>query len=165
MMDRRNIVSAFCRVAALLLVLTGCYTRSPITTTAPEPSTRIIARLTDSGVVEMAGSIGTGAYEIEGVIAEADPTVWKLHLTRVEQRTGRSINWNKELVSFPRFALTDATEKRFDRTRSWMAAGLVVAGAILAAVAFGELGADEQINPPPPPPAIRVPGGGLKFRF
>ncbi len=164
-MHRTRIVYTFFLIAALLTVSTACYTRSPITTAAPPPSTRIIARLTDSGVVEMARSIGTGAYEIEGVIAEADPTVWKLHLTRVEQRTGSSIVWNRELVSFPRYALTDASEKRFDRTRSWMAAGLVAAGAILAAAAFGALGADEENNPPPPPPQIRPPGGGLKIRF
>jgi len=150
---------------ALFLPVVACYTRRPITSATPEPSTRIVARLTDSGVVEMGRSIGAGAYEIEGVVAEADASVWKLHVTRVEQRTGSSINWNRELVSFPRYALTDITEKRLDRNRSWMAAGIITAAAILAAVAFGELGADEEINPPPPPPAIRVPGGGLRIRF
>ncbi len=164
-MNGMSFVHSVCRASALLLVLAACYTRRPITTSTPEPTTRIIARLTDSGVVEMGRTIGTGAYEIEGVVAEADPSVWKLHLTRVEQRTGSSINWNRELVSFPRYALTDATEKRFDRTRSWMAAGLVAAGAILAAAALGELGADEEINPPPPPPAIRVPGRGFRIGF
>lgn len=164
-MRETNLVRHFCRPAAVLLALTACYARSPITTAAPPPSTRIIARLTDSGVVEMGRSIGTGAYEIEGVIAEATPSVWKLQLTRVEQRTGNSINWNNELVSFPRFALTDISAKQFDKTRSWMAAGLVAAGAITAALAFGALGADEEINPPPPPPAIRVPGGAFRIRF
>lgn len=164
-MHGANLVRTFCRTAVMISTFAACYSRTPIATSTPVPSTQIIARLTDSGVVEMGRTIGSGAYEIEGVIAEADPSVWKLHLTRVEQRTGSSIKWNRELVSFPRFALTDVIEKRFDRTRSWMAAGLVVAGAIVAAVVFGELGADEEINPPPPPPAIRLPGGGMRIGF
>lgn len=113
----------------------------------------------------MAPVIGGGVYEIEGVVAEADTSVWKLHVTRVEQRTGTSVTWNREIVPFPRIALTDATEKRLDKGRSWMAAGLVAAGAVLAAIAFGELGADEEINPPPPPPNIRIPGGGFRIGF
>lgn len=164
-MRGKSSVWTFVRIALLAPVVGACYTRTPVTTTAPEPTTRIVARLTDSGVVEMGRAIGAGAYEIEGVVAEASPAIWKLHLTRVEQRTGSSINWNRELVSFPRFALTDITEKRLDRPRSWMAAGIVTAAAILAAVAFGELGADEEIDPPPPPPNIRIPGGSFRRGF
>lgn len=164
-MHGMSFVRTAARIAVFIPIFAACYTRRPITTGAPEPATRIVARLTDSGVVEMGRVIGAGAYEVEGVVAEANPSIWKLNLTRVEQRTGSSINWNRELVSFPRFALTEITEKRFDKTRSWMAAGLVTTVAILAAVAFGALGADEQINPPPPPPNIRVPGGGLRIGF
>ncbi len=164
-MHGMTFVRSLSRIAVFFPILIGCYARRPITAAAPEPSTRIVARLTDSGVVEMGRVIGAGAYEIEGVVAEADASVWKLHVTRVEQRTGSSINWNRELVSFPRFTLTEVTEKRLDRSRSWMAAGLVTAAALLAAAAFGELGADEEINPPPPPPAMRVPGGGFRIGF
>jgi len=153
-----------CRTTPMVVLLAACYTRRPITTSTPAPATRIVANLTDSGVVAMGSAIGTGAYEVEGLVAEADASVWKLQLTRVEQRTGNSVNWNRELVSFPRYALTNATEKRFDRTRSWMAAGLVTVGALLAAKFFSNIGADEEINPPPPPPAFRAPGG-LGFRI
>ncbi len=165
-MHGMSFTHSLCRAATLVLLLTACYTRRALTTSTPEPATRIVAQLTDSGVVAMGGAIGSGAYEVEGVVAEADASIWKLHLTRVEQRTGSSINWNGELVSFPRYALANATEKRFDRTRSWMAAGLVTAGAILVVKLFSYIGADEEINPPPPPPAIRVPGGGgFRIRF
>ena len=160
-----GLICSAVRVTVLALAVAGCYTRRPITAAAPAPSTRIIARLTDVGVVQMAPVIGGGVYEIEGVVAEADTSVWKLHVTRVEQRTGSSIMWNREIVPFPRVALTDATEKRLDKGRSWMAAGLVAAGAVLAAIAFGELGADQETNPPPPPPNIRIPGGGFRIGF
>jgi hypothetical protein len=113
----------------------------------------------------MGGIIGTGAYEIEGVVAEADPSVWKLQLTRVEQRGGSSVIWNRELVSFPRNTLTNATEKTLSRTRSVMAAGLVAAGVVLASIIFSDIGADEERNPPPPPPAFRAPGRGIRLGF
>ncbi|HWL39996.1 MAG TPA: hypothetical protein VNO75_07140 [Gemmatimonadaceae bacterium] len=131
----------------------------------PEPATRVVANLTDTGVVAMSGVIGTGAYEIEGVIAEADASTWKVQLTRVEQRGGSSVIWNRELVSFPRSALTNATEKRLSRSRSIMAAGLVTAGVVVAAIVFGDLGADEEPNPPIPPPAFRAPGRGFRLGF
>jgi len=93
-------------------------------------------------------------------VSEADATSWRLNLVRVEHRGGFSTLWNREAVTFPRYALKDPTVKQVDRTKSWMAGTLVVVGAILAAKLFSNIGADEDPGKPPPPPAIRIPGGG-----
>jgi hypothetical protein len=130
------------RVSILLLAGTtaGCYVQQPIETAIPAPATRIVAQLTDSGAVAVGGRLGPGAVEVEGVVASADESAWNLNLLRVSYRGGTSSTWNKELVSFPRFALSNATERHVDKTRSWVVAGLIGAGAILASRLFSESG-------------------------
>jgi hypothetical protein len=123
-----------------------------MTMSVPAPQTRIVALLTDSGAVAMGNSLGPGAHEIEGVVAEADASAWKVSMLRVEQRGGVSTRWSREVVTFPRFALTNVTEKRLSRKRSWIAAGIVTAGALLMAKLFGAYGVEEDTSRPPPPP-------------
>ena len=146
-------------VAPLLLgcMLGACYDQVPLTT-VPSPATRIIATVTDTGTVVMANTIGPGAQEVEGVVSAADPEAWKVNLMRVDHRGGSSVLWNRELVTFPRFALTKPTVTRVDKTRSWITGGLIAAGVFLAAKMFSTGGNDDNQITPPPPPVIRIPG-------
>ena len=150
------------RSAALgVLLLTACYTQTPLETPAPAPASRIIANLSDSGTVVMANAIGPGADEVEGIVASADASAWTLNLVRVEHRGGTSVAWNREQVTFPRYALSKTTVKSLDKSKSWMAGALIAAGALLASRLFTHGGADEPGGGPPPPPANRIPGGGF----
>ena len=148
------------RLVVLLICISGttagCYVQKPLATPVPAPSTRIVAQVTDSGAVAVGGRLGPGATEIEGVVASADESSWNLNLVRVSYRGGTSTIWNRELVTFPRFALTNATERRVNKTRSWMVAGLIAGGAILASQLFGEFGADTPDDGEPAPPNIRM---------
>lgn len=114
--------------------------------------TRIVARLTDAGVVEMGSAIGVGAVEVEGLVAAADAELWELQLMRVDYRGGASVSWNGERVTFPRHTLTSATERTIDKRKSWLAAGLIVGTALLAARVFGAFGFGDPPDPEPPPP-------------
>jgi hypothetical protein len=144
----------------LLTSCAACYTTRPLTTGVPAPETRVQAVLTDSGTVVMGGLIGTGALAVEGIVASADASAWDLRLMRVDHRTG-SVAWNREVVRFPRNVLANANEKRLDRNRSLIAAGLVVAAAVLARELFSAVISDgDPGGEPPPPPAARVPPPG-----
>lgn len=143
--------------ALIVVASSACYDQAPLTT-VPTPETHLIAEVTDTGTVVMANTIGPGALEVEGVVSDADQDTWKLRLTRVDHRGGASVLWNHEVVTFPRFALTNATVKRVDKTRSWLVGGLLAAVAILAAKMFTTGGNDENNTNPPPPPHTRVPG-------
>jgi hypothetical protein len=147
-------INHFARYAApLALFLSACYTVEPLDTAAPPlPATIIVAQLTDTGTVEMANKIGPGAQEVEGIVSSADAKTWNLNLTRVDHRGGTSVSWNHEQVSFPRFALTQVSVKKRDKTKSWLAGVGVVALAVIAARLFGVLGADTQPETPPNPP-------------
>lgn len=136
----------------LVPLLTACYTQRPLTAVVPASTTRIVAQLTDSGVVAMANAIGAGAVEVEGVVAAADGAAWDLQLVRVEYRGGVSVLWNREQVSFPRYTLTHATERTLSRRKSWLAGGLIVGGALLVARLFGAFGFGGSSDGEPPPP-------------
>lgn len=128
------------RVSIVLLASTtaGCYVQQPLETAIPAPATRVVAQVTDSGSVAVGGRLGPGAVEVEGIVASADESAWNLNLLRVSYRGGTSSTWNRETVSFPRFALSNATERHLDKTRSWIVAGLIAGGAILASQVFSE---------------------------
>ena len=143
---------------ALAAALAACYVQRPLDEPSPEPGARIVAEVTDSGMVAMGTALGPGAVEVEGVIVAADAATWSVQMIRVDHRDGSSILWSRELVSFPRSVLTRVSQKRLDPVRSWVAAGVVVGTALLAARLFKLVGSDETIEPIPIPQERVSPG-------
>ena len=123
--------------AVVSSTLVACYSQHPLTAPVPVLGTQIVAELTDSGTVVMGNQLGPGVTEVEGYVAEVDGSSWKLLMTRVEQRGVGSTMWNREPVTFPRSALTHVTERRLDKKRSWLAAGVIATAAIVVARTFG----------------------------
>lgn len=147
---------------ALLGLLTGCYAKRPLQSSVPAPATHIVAQVTGVGMSELTEVIGPGALELEAVVAGADAAVWSLRMLRVDHRDGRSVPWNRELIRVPRSALEGVMEKRVDRTRSWIAAGAIVASALVVAQLFHLIGADDGGSGEPQPQQIIMPGGGRR---
>jgi hypothetical protein len=146
---------------ASALAATACYVERPLGTSVPAPDTRVVAQVTDEGTVAMANLIGGGATAVEGVVASADGSSWELSLLKVRNREG-TVTWNRERVIFPRAVLTNARERSLDTTRSWIAAGAVLAGALLAGVLFDVVGGGGDETPDPIPPAMILrPGYGI----
>ena len=138
-------------------VSSACYVERPLQTVPPPPTTRIIATVTDSGVVAMSNQIGPGATMIEGIVSAANESSWTLQLLRVDHRDGRTISWNREPVTFPRNALTQPSVKVLDKKRSWLATGGIIIGAIVLAQTFDLLGSSEDDNTEEPPAQKRRP--------
>lgn len=136
----------------LVPLLAACYSQTPLTTPTPAPGTRIVAQVTDSGVVALSNALGAGAVEVEGEIAATQANAWDLRMVRVDYRGGTSVLWNRELVSVPRSMLFRPVERRFNKPKSWFAASLLTATALLAARLVGVIGPSENpVNLPPPP--------------
>jgi len=75
-----------------------------------------------------------------------------LQLVRVDYRGGTSTLWKREVVTFPRSTLSTPIEKRRDKGKSWLAAGLITASALLAARVFaGAIGGGGGPDTPPTP--------------
>lgn len=127
----------------MLAALCGCYSQRLLTEPVPQAGMRIVAEVTDSGAVAMGNAIGSGALEVEGIVVSVEPGTWRLQMLRVDQRDGRSTPWNHEVVPFPRFALSQVQERRLDRARSWLAAGLFTASVVGVAMSFRLIGSEE----------------------
>lgn len=153
-------VTTFVRPLMLGLIASACYQQQALQTVPPPPATRIVAELTDSGTVAMGTALGPGALEVEGVVTSADDNAWTFQMLRVDHRDGRSIGWNRELVSFPRTTLANPKVIVLDKRRSWIAAGGITIGALLLARAFNLIGADEDKDGTPQPQESVLGGGG-----
>jgi hypothetical protein len=136
----------------LVPLVAACYSEAPLTTPTPAPGTRIVAQVTDSGIVALSNALGPGAVEVEGEIAATQPGSWDLRMVRVDYRGGTSVLWNRELVSVPRSMLVQPVERRFSKRKSWFVAGLLTATTFLAARLVGVIGPSENPEKPPPPP-------------
>jgi len=136
----------------LLFVLAGCYRQLPLETPLPQPNQRIVADVTDTGVVAMSNLLGPGAQEVEGIVVAANNESWDLRVLRVDYRGGTSVTWKAEQVRFPRYALSQATERRFSSGRSWLMAAAVTSLALLGAKFLGVIGGGGDEGKPPPPP-------------
>lgn len=162
-MSRRGTPRRLAHFVIVLLAqapLAACYTVQPLRTTAPSPETRVVAHLTDEGIVEMAPQIGSGALEVEGIVASATDAEWKLELTRVEHRDGQSVPWKREPVTFPRRVLDAVEEHRFDRGRSYaFAVGITLGAFVMARLVQIAIGEGDRLPPGGEPPALRVPVG------
>jgi|SRR4051812_31359041 len=136
----------------VLLLQFACYSVRPFADIAPLPETQIVAQVTDTGTVVMGNAIGPGALEVEGIISRADETSWTLRMIRVDQRGDISTPWNREEVTFPRYALTRVQVKQLDKKKSWLFAGMLVAAAVIAGITFGvfTIGSEDVGQPPPP---------------
>jgi hypothetical protein len=119
-----------------------------------------MAALTDSGTVALSNAIGPGALSVEGVVSSADENVWVLQMVRVDHRDGRTINWNREPVSFAPGLLTRPSVRVLDKRRSWLAAGGITVLAFIAARSFNLIGSSEEGPDEPPPPASLIPVDG-----
>jgi hypothetical protein len=147
----------------LMVSLAGCYTQRPLALAVPAPATRIVATVTDEGVVAMSNAIGPGSTEVEGIVVSANAETWTLQMLRVNHRGGQSVIWNREEVAFPRAALANVTERRLDKKRSWMTAGLITASALLVGGLFGVITGGEGGEEPPIPTENVVPAGGRSY--
>jgi hypothetical protein len=151
-MLRNPIVRKMLALVTLSAVVCACYVQRPITSVVPGPSARIVALLTDTGSVVMSNALGPSATEVEGVIVDSDGDSWRLQMLRVDQRGGFSTRWNREIVTFPRFALTNIQERVLDKKRSWAFAGLAAAVVLGSTLLFGGVisGGEGDREPPPP---------------
>jgi hypothetical protein len=85
-------------------------------------------------------------------MVDSDGDSWRLQMLRVDQRGGFSTRWNREIVTFPRFALTNIQERVLDKKRSWAFAGLAAAVVLGSTLLFGGVisGGEGDREPPPP---------------
>ena len=130
--DRRKLA------ALALLSTTACYTTRPIGVERPAAGSRVVLTLSPSGTTDMAAQLGPGVARAEGVVREVRGDTLALELTRTVATGGSDNLWQRQLVTVPSSAVASVTERRVDRKRSWLVAGVVVGlAAAVAVIASG----------------------------
>jgi hypothetical protein len=143
-------------VAGLLLLpsATGCYTSVPVWEGTPAPNAEITMGLSDRGRTTLAAQLGPGARRISGRLVQASDSAYIVRVTGVEYISNSYAGtWSGEQVVVSRDLVSGITERRFSRSRSWIAAGIAVVGvALVSTIAIKGFGTD--------PASTKTPDGG-----
>jgi hypothetical protein len=152
-------------VALMLLLpqLAGCFQYVPATTEAVPTGSRISFGVTDPGRVALSDAVGPGVQRIEGRLVATTDTSLVLSVLAIEHVDLRvPLKWRGEQVAVPRNYVTDVREWRLSKGRSWLLAGLIAVGAVVAAqlaiTGFGSDGGNDKPGPGDPGQTSVVPG-------
>jgi len=151
------------RVVAALLLLTqlvGCYHYAPVLTMDVPAGTRVKVAVTDRGRAELAEAIGPGVQFIEGSVVELSDSAMVLSVSAVQHLDlGVPVRWSGERVAVRRELVAEVRERRLSQQRSWLFAGLMIAGAVAASsIAISGFGGDTPSDrlPPEEQQSVRV---------
>jgi hypothetical protein len=112
----------------IVALVSGCYTYRPLTTTAPEPGSRVSAELTDEGARELSGTIGPAIEHVEGEVLRVDSSTIEMSVMQVEGARGWQTDWSGEPVRIPRKAVSGLQQRRFSLGGTGFVSGVVAGG-------------------------------------
>lgn len=112
---------------------TGCYTYHPVAAPEVAPGAEVTLSITDRGRVALGDSLGPGVAQVTGRVSERNDSALVLHISAVEYLNGQLNRWNGERVAVAQDLVGSARERRFSRSRTWLAVGGTIAGVALLA--------------------------------
>jgi hypothetical protein len=119
----------------LLPSATGCYSYRTIPAETANPGTEVALLVNDAGRVALGERIGPGALRIAGRVAEHSDSGFVVQVSEISYVDNRRAKWGGEPVLVPVQYVGGVTEKRFNKGRTWLTAG--IASAALLAIALG----------------------------
>lgn len=108
---------------------------------APVPGTQLDMELNDRGRVGLGESVGPAATTVEGVLQSQTDSAYLIRVGSVGYVNGQSNKWNGEPLMIQKEFVKDVSERRFSRSRSWLAVGILAASVVAFAVTRSLLGA------------------------
>ena len=123
-------------VAASVVALCGCFGY-----VAPHPGSSLLGseaqlRLSDSGAVVLAATIGPAAEFITGRIVTDSAPGYVVSVASVQQRDGGETLWHGEHVLVERTLIMQAGTRRFSPSRTAFFGGILSVGLLAARQAF-----------------------------
>ena len=126
-------------MAFLLGVSNGCYTYAPVAA-APSPGEQLRFELNDQGRVGLGQAVGPSAEALEGVLAANQDSAYSVRVVSVTYRNGQSNRWSGEPLLVSKQFVQNVTERKFSRSRTFIAVAGVTAGVVLLMVSRGLIG-------------------------
>lgn len=128
-------------VALAAQILGGCYTYTPLDTSLSVPTGREVAvEINDRGRYELNGSMGQQPKRVEGRLTSASDSTLTLSVEHVISLTGDRASWAGESVAIQRTGVSGVEERKFSKTRSFLASALTIAAVIVVFVSTGLIG-------------------------
>jgi len=136
---RRPVRPSFSAVAvsAAAVLTVGCYTYTPISSSAVPANQKTRVNLTEEGSFAVARFIGPYGNSLDGRITQTDDSGFVMAVSQVTRRTGVEESWRGEPVRVPRSAVASVSMPKLSRTRSALVAGGVIAVALGLATTLG----------------------------
>jgi hypothetical protein len=124
--------------SALCLVFAGaCYQSVPVDSGAVTVGREVVLDLTDRGAIELASQLGVQLRSVAGRVNTVSADRYDVSVTQTTSRSGVETIWRGESAVIQRQYVDRLYERRVDRKRTWIVAGLTIAGAVLTGEAFG----------------------------
>lgn len=141
------------KLAGLVVVgvlVTGCFTYTPVIGTLPVPGQRLALTVSDQGRAVLADRVASGVIRIDGTLVSALNGEYELAVSDVTTISGTS-HWSGERVSISKDHVTGIMHRRFSKGRTAAAVGatMVAVGVFIATRGLFGIGSPE-----------RDPGGG-----
>jgi hypothetical protein len=138
-------------LAVVLLVpqLTGCFRYVPVPSAEVPAGSQVQVGITDRGRVALTDAVGPGVRSLEGQVLARTDTSLVLSVSSVRYYDLGLATWAGEQVEVGTDYIDNLRERRFSRTRSWIAGAAVVGGLILASfIAISGFGGDSGRDHP-----------------
>lgn len=132
-------------------VASGCYVNTPLVAT-PLPGVRLDLELNDQGRVGLGESVGPAATSVDGMLQSQTDSSYMIRVASVGYVNGQSNKWNGEALTVQKAFVKDVSVRKFSRSRTLLAAGIVTAGVLVFALSRNLFGGGNTDRDPTAPP-------------
>jgi len=133
----------------MLFTMAACTGYTPIHGVAATPGSNVRVRLTDNGAVNLVPRIGPRARELQGTLRQVSDTSMVVLVRRVVREGGGEDAYDGQEISIPSADIELAETSKTSVSKSILAAGGILASALLIAKGAGDIGGGGSSRPPP----------------
>lgn len=137
-------------IAALGVVLMGCYTYQPVAGVVPEVGMQVAFDVNDAGRVALGGQMGPEIAQVEGQLVQKDSGSYLVAISTVRLLRGGEQVWTGEQVRLKSEYLGSAYQRRFSAGRSVALGAAALGGFTAFLVSRSILGSGSKDNPGQP---------------
>ena len=121
----------------LLLSTSGCYRQVPTEGGPATVNRELVFELSERGRMDLAPQLGADLQSVAGRVTAFEGDSYSLAVSQTGSRGGIETLWRGERAMIPRAYVVSVAERRLDKRRTWIAAGVSVLGVALVGRAFG----------------------------
>ena len=143
-------------VAALPLVVAGCYKYVSTDLAGLSPATAVSVELSTRGTMNVASKIGENVVAVEGSVTQVSQSSLTLSLHGVRRRGDNATStWNGESITLASDEIADVKRRQLSRSRTVVASAAFAAASVGIVVGIakskGDASGTSGGGPPPPP--------------